>query len=96
VQSRLVFGENIAQAAQFVETGNADAGFVALSWVLSPRLKNVGRYVEIPADAYAPLEQAAVLTKRGAANAQAQAYLVFLRSAEARAVFDECGFRLPN
>jgi molybdate transport system substrate-binding protein len=96
VQPRLVFGENISQTAQFVETGNADAGIVALSLVLSPRLKNVGRYVEISESAHAPLEQAAVLTTRGAANAHARAYLEFLRSAEARAVFDEFGFRLPN
>jgi molybdate transport system substrate-binding protein len=96
IQPRLVFGENISQTAQFVETGNADAGIVALSLVLSPRLQKVGRYVEIPESAHAPLEQAAVLTTRGAANAHARAYLEFLRSAEARAVFDEFGFRLPN
>ena len=96
VQPRLVLGENISQTAQFVETGNADAGIVALSLVLSPRLKNVGRYVEIPESAHAPLEQAAVLTTRGATNARARAYLEFLRSSDARTIFDEFGFRLPN
>jgi molybdate transport system substrate-binding protein len=96
IQPRLVLGDNISQTAQFVETGNADAGIVALSLVLSPRLKTVGRYVEIPESAHAPLEQAAVLTKRGTDNPRARAYLDFLRSAEARTVFDEFGFRLPN
>jgi molybdate transport system substrate-binding protein len=96
LQPRLVLGENISQTAQFVETGNADAGIVALSLVLSPRLKAVGHYVMIPESAHAPLEQAAVLTKRGADNPSARAYLEFLRSTEARAIFDEFGFRLPN
>ena len=96
VQTRLVIGENISQTAQFVETGNADAGFVALSLVLSPRLASVGKWQEIPAGDYAPLEQAAVLTKAGANSALARAYLDFLRSPEARAIFDQYGFRLPE
>ena len=96
VQPRLVLGENISQTAQFVQTGNADAGIVALSLVLSPKLKNVGRYVEIPESAHASLEQAAILTTHGSKNSRARAYLDFLRTAEARAVFDEFGFRLPN
>ena len=60
VQSRIVIGENISQAAQFVETGNADAGIVALSLVMSPKLEKVGRYFEIPTDIYPPLEQGAI------------------------------------
>ena len=96
VQPRLVLGENISQTAQFVETGNADAGIVALSLALSPKLKNIGRHVEIPESMHAPLEQAAVLTRHGADNPLARAYLDFLRTPEARAVFDEFGFRLPN
>jgi molybdate transport system substrate-binding protein len=96
LQPKLVLGENISQTAQFVDTGNADAGILALSLALSPKLKVAGRYVEIPESTHAPLEQGAVLTTRGSANAAARAYLAFLRSAEARAVFDEFGFRLPN
>jgi molybdate transport system substrate-binding protein len=96
VAARLVLGENISQTAQFVETGNADAGVVALSLVLSPRLSGVGRYVEIPAADHDPLEQGAVLTRRGADNAAARRYLAFLKSSEARAIFDRYGFRLPD
>ena len=96
VQSRIVLGENIAQTAQFVETGNADAGIVALSLVLSPKLANVGKWQEIPVDDYNKLEQAAILTKRGADNPLARAYLDFLRTPEARAIFDHYGFRLPE
>jgi molybdate transport system substrate-binding protein len=96
VQSKLVLGENIAQTAQFVQTGNADAGIVALSLVLAPALAKVGHYAEIPTDFYPALEQGAVITKRGAANPAAARYLEFLRSADARRIFDRFGFRLPK
>ena len=96
VAPKLVFGENIAQTAQFVETSNADAGVVALALVLSPRLAGIGRYVEIPATTHQPLEQGAVLTNRGAKNDAARRYLAFLKSKEARAIFDRFGFRLPD
>ncbi len=96
VQSRIVIGENIAQAAQFVETGNADAGIIALSLVMSPKLEKVGRYFEIPTDSYPPLEQGAVVTKIGAAKPLAKAYLEFLRSPDARKIFDRYGFRLTK
>ena len=87
-------GENIAQTAQFVQTGNADAGIVALSLVLAPVNKGVGKYVEIPDALHAPLEQGLVITHHGAANPLAGEYLKFLRSEEARAIFDAYGFRL--
>ena len=96
VQSRLVLGENVAQTTQFVQTGNADAGIVALSLVLSPKLAGVGKWQLIPVADYAPLEQAVVLTKAGAGHPLARAYLEFLRSPEARAIFDRYGFRLPE
>lgn len=96
VENRVVYGENIAQTAQFVETGNAEAGIVALSLVLSPKLQNVGHYFEIPIDAYPMLQQAAVITKAGAAKPLAKAYLEFLRSSEARKIFDRYGFRLAE
>jgi molybdate transport system substrate-binding protein len=96
LQPRLVLGENISQTAQFVQTGNADAGIVALSLVLSPRLANVGRWVQVPPDTYPPLEQGAVLTRRGKDNKAAQAYLKFLQSGLGREIFDRYGFRLPS
>ena len=96
VKSRVVYGENIAQTAQFVETGNAQAGMVALSLVKSPRLEKVGRYYEIPTDIYPALEQGAVLLKQGARNPLPKQYLEFLRSAEARQIFDRYGFALAK
>jgi molybdate transport system substrate-binding protein len=95
-EPKLVLGENIAQTAQFVQTGAADAGVVALSLVLSPALEKTGHWVEIPTDFYPKLEQAAVLTARGAKNPAARAYLDYLRSKEARTIFDRYGFRLPK
>ena len=96
VQPRIVLGENIAQTAQFVATGNADAGIVALSLVVAGKLSKIGKWQEIPADKYAPLEQAVVLTRKGLDNPLAKSYLDFLRTPEAREIFDRYGFRLPE
>jgi molybdate transport system substrate-binding protein len=96
VTNRLVLADNIAQAAQWVQTGAVDAGLVALSLVSAPKLQGVGTYWLLPDDRHAPLEQAAVLTRRGATNSVARAYLNFLRTPEARAIFDRYGFRLPT
>ena len=94
VQGRVVLGENIAQTAQFVETGNADAGFVALSLVVSGKLAKIGKWQEVPVEFYGKLEQGAVLTTAGAKNPLARAYLDFLRTPEARKIFDKFGFRM--
>ena len=95
VQDRIVLGENIAQTAQFVQTGNADAGFVALSLVLSPNLKNNGRYIEMDPKLYPRLEQAMVLTAAGSKRPSVRVYFQFLQSAAARKIFDQYGFTLP-
>ena len=96
VQSRIVMGENIGQTATFVSTGSADAGIVALSLVIAGPNAKVGKWQEIPADKYVPLEQAVVVTKQGAGNPLAKAYVDFLRTPEARVIFDHYGFRLPE
>ena len=97
-QRKLVIGENITQTAQFVETGNADAGFVALSLVRSPKLANRGRWSEVAPALYASvsLEHAAVLTTRGATNPAARRYLEFLGSAPARKILREFGYGVPD
>lgn len=96
-QPKIVFGESITQTAQFVETGNADAGFVALSIVKSPRLANKGRWAEVPPALYAsvPLDHAAVLTTRGAKNAAAKRYLDFLGSEPAKKILRDYGYNVP-
>ena len=95
IQSRLVTGENIAQTAQFVQSGNVDVGFVALSLLYTPALRNVGRYVPVDPKLYPPLQQALVLTKAGGGNGAARDYLQFLGSQEARTIFDRYGFEKP-
>jgi molybdate transport system substrate-binding protein len=96
-QPKIIFGENITQTAQFVETGNADAGFVAMSLVLSPKLTNKGRWAEVPAAHYAtvPLDHAAVLTHRGTANPAAKRYLDFLASEPAKKILRAYGYGVP-
>lgn len=95
VQPRLVTAEDISQAAQFVETGNADAGFVALSAVLSPKLRGRGRWIEVPAALFTPLVQGAIITSHGSANPASAAYVAFLRGDAARKVLEAAGYGAP-
>jgi molybdate transport system substrate-binding protein len=94
-QPKLVVGENISQTAQFVDTANADAGFVALSIVVSPKLKEKGRWTEVPAGLYGSLEQCAVITVHGSSNPAAARYIAFLHSAAARAILQQFGYGIP-
>jgi molybdate transport system substrate-binding protein len=96
VQDRIVQGENIAQTAQFVQTGNVDAGFVALSLLLSPNRQQIGRYIEVDPKLYPKLEQAMVLTKAGSNRPVVREYFQFLQSPAARKIFDQYGFTLPT
>lgn len=93
--SKLVLGENIAQATQFVETGNADIGIIALSLALSPKLQDVGEYYLIPEEIHSPLLQGFVLTKRASKNATAQAFVKFMSSQTARTIMAKYGFTQP-
>jgi molybdate transport system substrate-binding protein len=96
VQTKLVVGENIAQTAQFVQTGNAQVGIVSLTTLHSTRLKGVGRFALIPAKGLAPIEQGAIVTKAGAADPHAAGFVRFLGSPEARAILARNGFGLPT
>ena len=95
VSSRLVLGENVSQAAQFVESGNAQAGLIALSHALAPALKEKGRYWTVPLDAYPTLNQAAVVLSRSKQQDAARKFLDFLRSPEAASLLTSYGFSLP-
>lgn len=93
---RWVYGENISQTAQFIESGNADGGFIALSLVLSPRLKGKAAYIEIPESWHEPLHHAGVITEHGKDNAEARLFLSFLREPAARRVFVSFGYAVPE
>jgi molybdate transport system substrate-binding protein len=95
VKEKLVLGENVSQAAQFVASGSADLGVIALSLALGPAMKERGDYWEIPKAAYPPLEQGAVILKQGKNPAGAEAFLSFLRRAEGRRVMERYGFGVP-
>ena len=95
VADRLVLGENVSQAAQFVESGAADLGIVALSLVRAPSVRGVGTYVEIPADLYPPIEQGAVVLARATDPAAAGDFLDFVLSPAGRPVLERYGFVLP-
>lgn len=89
---RLVQGTSITQAYQFVDTGAAELGFVALSQVTAVR--GGSRWI-VPAAFHTPIEQQAVLLKTAAANPAATAFLAFLRGPEARAIVRRQGYELP-
>jgi molybdate transport system substrate-binding protein len=94
VKSKLVLGENISQAAQFVTTGAADIGIVAYSLALSPNMKKVnGKFYVIPEAAHKRLEQAVIITKRGKANDFALTFLSFVKSNEAKQILSYFGFK---
>jgi|SRR6185369_16809257 len=94
VQSKLVLGENISQAQQFVASGNADLGFVALSQIQDVN-KTGGSHWLVPQILYDPIRQDAVLLPRGTENPAARAFLDFLRTSTARDLIRTAGYDLP-
>lgn len=95
LSQRLVYGENVAQTLQFVSSGNATAGFVALAQVRALPASRAGSHWIVPAELHAPLRQDAVLLPRAAGNAGARAFLEYLRSTRARAAIEELGYTPP-
>ena len=95
VQPKLVFGENVSQAGQFVQSGNAEAGILALSLALSPAFRDAGTYYTIPASAYPPIEQGAVVLKSSRHTALATAFLAFFARADIVALLQSSGFAPP-
>jgi molybdate transport system substrate-binding protein len=96
VKDRLVFGENISQAAQFVESGACDVGVIALSLALAPAMKARGTYWEVPAVAHPPLEQAAVILRSSTRQEAARQFLEFVKGAQGQEIMKRYGFTLPN
>src|SRR5690349_2153689 len=96
VRDKLVLGENISQAAQFVESGNADVGILALSLALAPPLKNAGTYYEIPASYYPAIDQAVVILKSSRQKDIARQFLNFLKRREIAEFMRSTGLDLPE
>ena len=95
-KDKLVLGENISQAAQFVESGASDIGLIALSLALAPAMKAAGKYWEIPSEAHPPLEQGAVILKNAKNKAPAKQFLEFVRGPEGQEIMRRYGFTLPG
>jgi molybdate transport system substrate-binding protein len=95
VATKLVLGENVSQAAQFVESSNAQAGLIALSHALAPTMKDKGRYWIVPRDSYPALNQAAVILSRSKRKDAARRFLKFLRTPEATSLLTSYGFGPP-
>lgn len=91
LKPRLVTAENIAQAAQFVDSGNADAGLISLTSALKPRLAASGAYFVIPRDLYPPIEQGAVIVSSTTQRAAVHKLLDYLLSALVQAQLAKSG-----
>jgi molybdate transport system substrate-binding protein len=96
VEKQLIYGENISQAAQFCLTGNADAGLLALSLVLSPTMSNQGKYFLIDEKSHRPLEQAYVILNQAKEKKEVSAFALFISTKPAREIFEKYGFTLPR
>lgn len=95
VRPRLVFADNIAQAAQYLQAGTAEAGLISFSQADHPALRGAGRLWRVPADAYPPLVQAGVVLKRTPHPEQANAFRAFLTGPEGQAILARHGFGKP-
>jgi molybdate transport system substrate-binding protein len=95
VKAKLVYGENISQAAQFVQSGSAQAGIVAMSLAVSPAMRD-GKRWEIPAEMHPAIEQGATVLKNAKNKDIALAFLEFVKSADGRTTLMKYGFEFPD
>lgn len=91
LKPRLVTAENIAQAAQFADSGNADAGLISLTSAMTPRMATAGNYFVVPRDLYPPIEQGAVIVSKSAHGEEARKLLDYLLSAPVQAQLAKSG-----
>jgi molybdate transport system substrate-binding protein len=94
VKDKLVLGENISQAAQFVQSGNADVGLLALSLTRAPAMKS-GRVYEVPSSMMPPIEQAAIVIASSKNKAAARDLIAFLQRPEIITLLKSAGFGIP-
>ena len=95
LESKIVQGENIAQTYQFISSGNAELGFVALSQIQKELKLGHGSVWRVPEDEYPPIIQDAVILNAGKDKPAAEAFFLFLKSSEARQLIQSAGYRLP-
>jgi molybdate transport system substrate-binding protein len=97
VAPKLVYGENITQVGQYIDSKAADVGFSAKSIVMAPETAGKGKWVEVPAESYEPIAQGIVILKHGSeVNGEAaRKFYGFVLSEKARAIFNKNGYKLP-
>jgi molybdate transport system substrate-binding protein len=95
VKDKIVYADNIAQAAQYASTGNTEAGFLAYALVMGPELKDKGKYIVLDTKSYKAVEQACVLIKGWERNPEASKFMKFVLSAECKPIFEKYGFMVP-
>jgi molybdate transport system substrate-binding protein len=96
IKTKLVYGESIAQTAQYISSGAVEVGFNALSIVLAPEMKEHGTWVEVDSSLYQPIEQAAILLRHSSNSPKketSQQFYDFLYSAKAKAIFKKYGYK---
>lgn len=96
VKGKLVLGENVSQAGQFAQSGNAQVALISLSLALSPPMKDAGDYWELPADSYPEIEQVAGIVAASKHKQAAQAFLEFMQSGQGAAILKRYGFAVPT
>jgi molybdate transport system substrate-binding protein len=94
VKDKLVLGENVTQALEFIDTGTAEAGIVAMSLAAAPAVKSRGKYFEIPGDSYPQMDQGGVILRRVRDRDAAERFRSFVLSPPCRAIFKQFGFSL--
>jgi len=96
VKEKLVMGENVTQALEFIDSGTAQAGIVAMSLATAPNVSSRGKYFEVPLDSYPRMDQGGVILKNVRDRQAAEQFRTFILSPECRAIFKQFGFSLPE
>jgi molybdate transport system substrate-binding protein len=94
IQSQIVMGESLGQTMGFIESGNAQLGFVALSQVLDPKIKGKGSRWDVPTNLHEPIKQDVILLTKGKNNPAAKALMEFMGSPQAKAIIERYGYEL--
>ena len=94
VQPKIVMGENLGQTMGFIESGNADLGFVALSQVLDPKIKGRGSRWDVPTHLHEPIKQDVIVLTKGKDNPAARALLAFVNSPHVQTIIERYGYKL--
>jgi len=96
VREKLVHGENISQALQFVQSGSAEIGILALSLALAPGVESQGRFWKIPSDRYSRMEQGGIMLRWAKDSSGTRLFKQFLLGDQGRAILKRYGFGLPG